>query len=262
MNGDADGRETVSQLIQSRVHGSVCDLVLDSPDNRNALGTPLVDRLRDALARAAADDAVRTVVISSGGPVFSSGSDLNEPSPSLEPLISLFEAIADLAKPVVASVGGDVFGAAVGLVAACDIVVAADTARFALPEVRWGVAPTVAAVLCVPRLRPVDALEMMLTGEPRSAEWAQRAGLVTTVAPADSLARAVTDVTDAMSHAGPHALRRSKQLCRQIPTMTRADAFDLARAMSRDMLSGAEANEGLIAFRERRPPAWAERSDG
>jgi methylglutaconyl-CoA hydratase len=241
------------------LHGGVATLTLDSPRNHNALGKVITMQLRDHLAKCASDPSVRVVVITATGAVFSSGWDLNQdPSEGLLVdglLIEVLEMIRNGDKPVVAKIGGHAFGGALGIVAACDLSVASRNATFTFSEVRLGLAPTTAAVHCVPRMRLADALELMLIGERFSAERAVEVGLVNRAVEPSELDEAVDAVTTALMLGGPQALAACKRLARDI-SHPGPDAYELASYYNASLVGSAEATEGISAFVERRSPRW------
>ena len=144
-----------------------------------------------------------------------------------------------------------------GLVAACDIAVAAASARFAFSEVRLGLAPAIIATVCIPRMHPRDAAELLLTGERVSADRVQRAGLVTAVAEDDALDSVVDSYVHSLLACGPNALAETKALLRRVPTLTREDSFAWTQEMSERLFASAEAREGMTAFLSKTAPPWA-----
>jgi enoyl-CoA hydratase/carnithine racemase len=243
-------------LVRYEQQGRAARITLDSPHNLNAFGSLLLTEARTHLDRALDDPAVRAIVFGAEGRLFSSGSDLKEGPGSEPPLIALLDAVRTSPKPVIGEVGAPAYGGSLALLAVCDIVMAADTATFALPEVRFGIAPTLAAVYCVPRMNPLDALDMILTGEPFTAERARQAGLVTRVVPGAELQAATARLVDSLSLGGPNALHQAKQLCARIPTMTREEAVAFASRMTEEIMGSPEAKEGIASFAEKRTPGW------
>jgi methylglutaconyl-CoA hydratase len=154
-------------------------------------------------------------------------------------------------------VQGHVAGGGNGLVAACDIAVATADARFAFSEVRIGVAPAVISVVCLRVMHRRDAQELLLTGERVDADRAQRAGLLTAVAPAEGLDAVVAGYVEALVAGGPQALARTKELLRRIPAVDVEEGFSVAARMSSELFSSEEAREGMTAFIEKRRPAWS-----
>ncbi|MFF4168738.1 enoyl-CoA hydratase family protein [Streptomyces sp. NPDC001744] len=227
----------------------ITTLTLDSPATRNALSAPLVAELSDALAACGKDPAVRAVVLAHSGTTFSAGADLKAP-PSPYDFVALLRQIVELPKPVVGHVTGHARAGGLGLLGACDVVVAGKDADFALTEVRIGVAPAVVSLTLLPKLEPRAAARYYLTGERFGVPEAIAMGLVT--AGDDAL----DGILDALRAASPQGLRESKLLvtARVLETFER-DAEDLVRR-SATLFVSAEAREGMTAFLERRDPPW------
>ena len=176
-------------VVRVEVARGVATLTLDSPANRNALSRALRGQLRQALADALADDAVRVIVLDHTGRVFCSGMDLSEAAgggaqeQGVREFPELLESIWRSPKPVVAVVRGPARAGGVGLLAACDVVVAADSATFAFSEVRLGIVPAVISAVVLPRMVPHVAHRLMLTGNVFDAATAATGGLVDLVVP-------------------------------------------------------------------------------
>lgn len=241
-------------LVTTAHDRAVTTLTLDAPDTRNALSARLVAELADALEECAKDPAVRAVVLTHTGSTFSSGADLKAP-PSPYAFVALLRRIVELPKPVVARVAGRVRAGGVGLVSACDLVVASEASDFALTEVRIGVAPALVSLTLLPRLDERAASRYYLTGESFGAAEAARIGLVTVAAP--EVDGALAPLLDALRKGSPQGLAASKRLvtARVLETFER-DAEDLVQR-SATLFASAEAREGMTAFLERRDPAWA-----
>ncbi|MFD3724508.1 enoyl-CoA hydratase family protein [Streptomyces sp. NPDC058671] len=236
-------------LVTITEERGITTLALDSPANRNALSAPLVAELADALTDCGKDPAVRAVVLTHTGGTFSAGADLKAP-PSPYTFVDLLRQVVELPKPVVGHVTGHVRAGGLGLLGACDIVVAGQEADFALTEVRIGVAPAVISLTLLPKLEPRAASRHYLTGERFGVPEAIAMGLVT--APAEEL----DGILDSLRAASPQGLREAKLLvtARVLETFER-DAEDLVRK-SATLFASAEAREGMTAFLERRDPAW------
>ncbi|MFJ9798248.1 enoyl-CoA hydratase family protein [Streptomyces sp. NPDC101145] len=241
-------------LITTAHDRAVTTLTLNALDTRNALSAQLVAELADALEGCAKDPAVRAVVLTHSGATFSAGADLKAP-PSPYAFVALLRRIVELPKPVVARVAGRVRAGGVGLVSACDLVVASDASDFALTEVRIGVAPALVSLTLLPRLDQRAAARYYLTGERFGAAEAVRIGLVTAAAP--DVDEALVPLLDAVRKGSPQGLAASKRLvtARVLETFER-DAEDLVQR-SASLFASAEAREGMTAFLERRDPAWA-----
>ena len=249
--------------VHARTGHGVTTLTLDRPPTRNALSGTLIARLIDLVAEAAADPAVRVVVLSHTGPVFCSGVDLAETAAARDtgelPAARLGELLAALwecPKPVVARVGGPARAGGLGLVAAADIAVCTTDATFAFSEVRIGVVPAVISATVLPRLTSRAADELYLTGEVFDGTRAAQVGLVTAAVPASELDAAVDRYVDGLLHAAPAALAGTKALLRRRTGPLRPELAELT-ALSVTYFHSAEGVEGVAAFRQKRPPNWA-----
>jgi methylglutaconyl-CoA hydratase len=258
---EADAAPTV----RYDVAGGRATITIDNPDRRNVLDAASIAGMRDALATAADDDAVRVVVLTGTGNTFCAGADLSGATggdagsfadSGPRALAGLLADILDHPKPTVARVQGHVAGGGNGLVAACDLSVAADTAKFAFSEVRVGVAPAVISVVCLARLHPTDAYELLLTGERVTAARVQTAGMLTRVVAADTLDAEVDALCAAVAKGGPQALAATKELLRKVPTMSRTEAFGWTADLSASLFSSDEARAGMTAFLTRGTPPW------
>jgi methylglutaconyl-CoA hydratase len=254
------------ELVRTVTAAGIATLTLDSPANRNALSTPLMRELLDALSAALTDPGVRAVVLSHTGPVFCSGADLKETAEArangrvpAEMLADVLAAIWEFPKPVVARVAGPARAGGLGLIAAADIAVCTRDATFAFSEVRLGVIPAVISATVLPRLAPRAAAELYLTGNVFDGDRAAGIGLVTAAVPAEELDGAVTGYCDALVRGGPLALAGTKQLLRRTPAGSiRADLAELSES-SAGYFRSAEGREGVAAFREKRPASWIPR---
>ena len=246
--------------------GGVVTLTLAAPERRNRLDPSMMTALLGHLHAAAADETARVVVLTGEGSTFCAGADLSsgEDFASSGParLVEVLEALLDLPKPVIARVQGHVAGGGNGLVAACDLAVAADTARFAFSEVRVGVAPAVISVVCLARMNAADAREVMLTGARVDAERVRAAGLVNHVVAPEQLDSAVDAYVEALLLGGPQALAHTKELLRRVPGMTRDEAFAWTADLSARASGSAAARAGVAAFVAKRPPRWLPPASG
>jgi methylglutaconyl-CoA hydratase len=252
--------------VSYAVEGGVATITLASPETRNVLTPQTMAGLAEHLAAAADDDAVRVLVLTGEGTTFCAGADLagaaqadGESFASSGPkaLVAVLEAMLEHPKPIVARVQGHVAGGGNGLVAAADLAVAASSARFAFSEVRVGVAPAVISVVCLARMSPSHARELLLTGERVSAERVLEAGLLTAVVDDEGLDAAVAGYVDQLLLGGPQALARTKELLRRVPALPRDDAFAWTAELSAGLFASEEAREGMTAFLTRRRPSWA-----
>ena len=241
-------------------YGSIARVAIDAPRTRNALSTAIISGAAEAIRSLSQSSGIRVIVLTGEGGTFSSGVDLKENAPVesvTAAVIALFEAIAESPIPVLARVEGHCLGLAVGVMAACDLAIAATETSFGLPEPRMGQAPTLAALTIVPRLRASDANELLLTGAMFDGARACQLGLVNESVPARELDDAVERWTELVRAGGPAAIAACKRLVRGVRTLAAPEALALATDLARRIPEGTEAEEGLAAFRERRVPDWA-----
>ncbi|OBK40535.1 enoyl-CoA hydratase [Mycobacterium sp. 1245111.1] len=253
-------------LVEYAVDGHTARLTLNSPHNRNALSSTLVNQLHRGLRDAAADPAVRVVVLGHTGNTFCAGADLSEGSAAnADPaeataqrsreMAQLLRAIVEAPLPVIVAVDGHVRAGGMGLVAACDIAVAGPRSTFALTEARIGVAPAIISLTLLPKLTARAAARYYLTGETFDAAVAETIGLITVAA--DDVDAAVGSLVADIGRGSPQGLAASKALT----TAAVLHGFDrdaerLAAESARLFVSD-EAREGMTAFLEKRPPSWA-----
>lgn len=254
-------------LVRAATGRGVATITVDSPDNRNALSTPLMTRLREELAAAAADPAVRVVLLDHAGPVFCSGADLTETEAArragtmpVAMLADLLTELAECPKPVVVRVAGPARAGGIGLIAAADLAICATEATFAFTEVRLGVIPAVISAVVLPLLTPRAAARLYLTGEVFDAAHAVAVGLVTEAVPASRLDAAVTAACQALVRGAPAAQAGTKRLLRRSRPDLRAELAELS-ALSVDYFRSDDAREGIAAFREKRHPRWVVDAD-
>jgi enoyl-CoA hydratase len=258
-----------SPYVRYEVEGGIATLTLDSPHNRNAISTRLVTELLAGLGAAAQDSSVRAVVLTHTGNTFCAGADLSEASSangSSDPaelakertrsMIGLLRSLVESPKPVVARIDGHVRAGGMGLVGACDIVVAGPSSTFALTESRLGLAASIISLTVLPRMTSRAASRYFLTGEKFGPEEAERIGLIT-VAAAD-VNSATTAFLDDLRKGAPQGLAASKALT-TAATLAEFDASaDRLAAQSARLFGTPEAIEGMTAFLQRRTPSWAE----
>lgn len=247
-------------LVHLDVSGGIATITLDSPANRNALSSRLVDDLEAALEGAAAgveDGSVRAIVVTHVPPAFCAGADLKERRdgpPDSTPVVRCFQRLMDVEVPTIAAVKGPARAGGLGLVASCDLAVVHRDVTFALTEVHIGVA---IAIISVPILRRVPASKLAapaLTGATFDAEAAREMGLITHVS--DDVDATVTELCDAIRLGAPRAIAETKRILREVPGRDRDEAFDEMRRLSEHLFRSDDAREGMTAFAEKRRPRW------
>jgi len=251
-------------VVRVETKRGVMTATLADVENRNALGGALVQGLRDALAAANADPAVRALVVTNEGSTFCAGANLKERSGASGRvsgsggLGELFGEIQASPTPVVGRIAGHVMGGGNGLAAALDIAIAADDVKFGFTEVRLGVAPAIISVICLPKMRQGEAMEAFLRGHRFPARRAAELGLISRAVPAAELDAAVEEVLADLRKGGPKALAFAKRLVHEVPKMPQPEAFAWATRLSGELFAGEEAAEGMKAFLGKRLPRWAE----
>jgi len=246
----------------------VARVTLDRPAVHNAFDDALIAELIATFGALDGDGRARVVVLAGAGKSFSAGGDLNwmkrmagydmaENLRDAEALGALMSSLDRLAKPTVGLVHGAAYGGGVGLVACCDIVVAADSARFCLSEVKLGLIPAVISPYVVRAMGARAARRYFLTAEVFDAETARRLGLVHEVAPVDGLEAAAAPIVDALLQAGPNAQAAAKALIARVAGAPIDDALiaDTARRIA-EIRATDEGREGVAAVVEKRKPRW------
>lgn len=252
-------------LVGLEVAAGVATITLDSPANRNALSRRLLAELEACLDAAIAAAEVRVIVLTGAGPAFCSGADLKEQREAREsgsgssPLASLpgiFTKLWRCRQPVVCRLNGPVRAGGTGLVASCDIVVAPAKVNFSFTEVRIGVVPAVISVPILRRVATQAAHRLFLTGEVFSADLAREIGMVDEIAEDGALDATVARVVEMLVRGAPEALALTKGLARSVTAMAPDDAFAKLATLSEERFASGEGREGMLAFAEKRDPAW------
>ena len=271
--------------VRQQVTGRVLTVTIDNPETRNAFDQATMAELRDLFENLAyreplpakpADDLdigpngshrPHAVVLRSGGDVFCAGAHLGEMKASGEAdfeqylsaslaMGALFRAVRNCPAPVVARVQGPAYGGGVGLVAACDVVVAGMDAKFAFSEVRLGLVPGVISPLVIGRIGAAAARRLFLTGETVEIEEALRLGLVDRLAGTDQLDAEVETVVRGILKGGPAALGRVKSLVEGALSLGFDRSADFAARAIAEARAQAEGQKALEAFLDRQPAPW------
>jgi enoyl-CoA hydratase/carnithine racemase len=248
-----------------RLEPPTARITLNRPERRNALSLALMMELITALEEIGAIPEVRAIVIEGAGPAFSAGHDLGEMvgrdaefyDRLFETCTVLMETIHRVPQPVIAKVHGIATAAGCQLVASCDLAVAAEATRFATPGVKIGLfcsTPMVPLSRAVGRKR---ALELLLTGEPIDAAVAREWGLVNRVVPADQLDDAVSELVERIVASSPLTVRIGKEAFYAQVELDEHGAYELTRRVMAANAQAGDAQEGMGAFLEKRPPTWS-----
>src|SRR5688572_10148750 len=249
-------------IVTEAAEPAVVRITLNRPEKRNALSVALMDELRDAVRVAAGDLRCRVLILCGNGPVFCAGLDLQEvsiaggPERSARALAGVYEAICLSPQITIAAAQGAAMGGGVGLLAACDLVVAADDLRIGFPEVRRGLVAALVTALLRRQLPERVLRELVLLGQTITATDALRQGLVNRVVSSDRLAEETERLAGKVIQGAPVAIARTKSLLDNLAP--RPIASDLVHALRYHLEArdDSEAAEGIAAFLEKREPRW------
>lgn len=268
MTSEMEAGLSITLTPQGAAHNVVAQITLNRPEVRNAFDDTLIQSLTKAFTRLGKDANVRVIILRAEGSAFCAGADLNWMQRSVDfsfsenvqdahHLAAMLKAIYDCPKPVIARVHGAAFGGGVGLVAACDIALATESAKFCLSETRLGLIPAVISPFVVPKIGQTAARRYFLTAEVFSATQAAHLNLVTEVASDEAALDALlAKIVGAILANGPEALSQSKVLLEQITHFAWDRAVDITTKMIAERRASAEGQEGMRAFLEKRSPRW------
>lgn len=263
------GERESGALVTADREGGVLRLTLANPP-ANALSLATIAALQEALDAAAADRAVRVVVVAASGKLFSGGHDLKEMTAhrgdadggrafferTFSDCSRMMQTIVGLPKPVIAAVDGIATAAGCQLVASCDLAIASDRSRFGVNGIDVGLFCSTPAVALSRKVKPKHAMEMLLTGEMIDAATAREFGLVNRVVPPEYLNQVVDKYAATIAAKSPTAVHLGKQAFYAQLEMGLADAYEhTSRVIVDNMLSG-DAKEGIGAFMDKRKPEW------
>jgi len=251
------------ELIQvEQLEPGIVSVLMSRPDRRNALCIKLLDQLCAAIEKLAGSPAHRVAILRGAGPIFSAGLDLREAGDGslVEQSAAAVSRALDLLRTtplvMIAAVQGGAFAGGAGLMAACDIVIAADDAKIGFPEARRGLLPALICEVLLHRVREGDLRELLLAGDPIDASRARKVGLVQRVVPAERLLDEAIGVARSVVAGGPNAIRQTKALLGVMFQRTSDHHSPDLVATHLAARQSDEAREGLAAFAEKREPNW------
>ena len=259
-------RHTRAQDVRSERRGDAIWVWIEREAHRNAMNAAVLLGIEEALQRAAGDDSIRALVLSGAGDkAFCAGADLSDGAATFqahpdEPTTGfgrLTRAVRGCGIPLIARVNGACVAGGMGLMAMCDLAIAAEHARFGLPEVKVGVFPMQVLALLRTTVHARHINELCLTGELVSAARAAEMGLINAVVPAATLDASIEATIAKLRAASPSAIRRGKHAMYAMECMTFEQALAFAEAQIALLARSADAAEGLLAFGEKRKPRWA-----
>ena len=254
--------------LQTTYEGAVARITLTQPEVRNAFSDEVIADITAAFSEVGARSEVRAVVLAAEGPAFCAGANLNwmrrmadytraENVADAAKLAEMLRVIYECPKPTIARVQGDVYAGGMGLVAACDIAVAVDTAGFCLSEVKLGLIPATISPYVIRAMGARAAHRYFLTAERFDATEALRIGFVHTVVAADQLDAKVAELLKALTSASPNAVRACKRLVIEVAERE-INASLIAATVDRiaDIRASDEGREGVQSFLQKRKPTW------
>jgi methylglutaconyl-CoA hydratase len=255
------------ERLEVAFEGPVARVWLNRPEVRNAFDGLMVTELRKALFDLRSVDAARVIVLGGRGPAFCAGADLewmkamagftrDDNLREAQALADLFFTVYESPKPIVARVHGAALGGGAGLVAACDMAVAALGTQFGFTEVRLGLVPAVISPYVLAKIGESAARETFLTGERFEAVQAQEMGLVRRAVPEEDLDAAVASRVEEILKAGPQAAAEAKALIREVAWSRVEDVQRYTVEKIADVRVSPEGQEGMRAFLEKRKPRW------
>ncbi|MGH2784583.1 MAG: enoyl-CoA hydratase/isomerase family protein [Actinomycetota bacterium] len=254
------------ETVLYEASGHVARITINRPEKRNALNVTVMHELREAVALSRTDAEVRVVVLTGAGDkAFSAGGDLGGFTPEQSKaeqhrlratLADLFEDMTRLGKPIVARVNGHALAGGFGLMCGCDLVVAAESAEFGMPEINMGLWPFIITATVSRRLPRSKALELMMTGDRISAAEAERLGVVNRVVPASELDKAVDDLASQLASKSPIIMRLGKDSFYASQDMGFRESLEYLHGMLGLCLETEDTVEGVTAFLQKREPNW------
>jgi enoyl-CoA hydratase/carnithine racemase len=255
--------------ILYETRGPIARITLNRPERRNPLGPTTIGELLHAIDAAKADEAVRVLVLTGAGKVFSAGGDLSTMGGGGTPLqasagaatkpgtfVDLNLALTHVGKPTIAMVNGHALAGGLGLVVACDVAIASDEAQLGTPEINVGLWPMMIMATIfrnVPRKR---GLELIMTGDKISAADAERMGLITRAVPRERLEAEVEALAQKLAGKSPAVMRLGLEAFYRAQDLELAPALEYLQGQLMAVLATEDAREGLTAFLEKRAPVW------
>jgi enoyl-CoA hydratase/carnithine racemase len=248
------------KTIRYEKRGHVAYVTLNRPERMNAVSRELARALLDTLDDFAADPDAWVVIISgSGEKAFSVGADLKDPAhfeASEKWEADYVRRLFSVKKPMIAAVGGHCLGAGLTIALACDLRIAADTARFGTPDQKLNTVDCAASLLLSHLMPSAVAMEILLTGDSVDAGTAFRTGLVSRVVPSEDLMATAGMLAEKVCGNGPLALSACKSLNRKARAMTIDEGTALFEPIAHGVLASDDTREGVLAFLEKRKPVW------
>ncbi|HUI48569.1 MAG TPA: crotonase/enoyl-CoA hydratase family protein [Acidimicrobiia bacterium] len=250
-------------VVELERRGQIALVTFNRPDARNAVSPEVSEAMAKILDEVEDDSALRAVVLTGRGEVFCAGADLKVVAQGRANDIARgkggFGGIVnrDFPKPIIAAVNGPALAGGFEVVLACDLVVAADTARFGIPEVKRGLMAAAGGLIRLPKRVPLAmALELAMTGDPIDAARALQLGLVNRVVAADRVVAEAIALAERIGENSPIAVRNSRQLVREAAEMSESEGWARTIELMMPVFESGDSVEGATAFAEKRAPVW------
>jgi enoyl-CoA hydratase len=257
-----------SIIVESQMLASgdkVGVIKLNRPQVLNALNSDLVREVNDALDRFEADPQLGCTIITGSDKAFAAGADIKEmqgksfPETYLEDFITSWDRVASRRKPIIAAVAGFALGGGCELAMMCDIIIAADTAKFGQPEIKLGVMPGSGGTQRLARMvGKAKAMDLVLTGRTMDAAEAERSGLVSRVVPAADLMTEAMKTAEAIANLSLPIVMMAKESVNRAYETTLAEGIRFERRVFHAMFATKDQKEGMAAFVAKRPPAFSD----
>jgi enoyl-CoA hydratase/carnithine racemase len=250
-------------VVELERRGPIALVTLNRPEARNAVSPEVSQMMATVLDEIEADAALRAVVLTGRGEVFCAGADLKVVAAGKANDIARgkggFGGIVtrNFPKPIIAAVNGPALAGGFEVVLSCDLVVAADTARFGIPEVKRGLMAAAGGLIRLPKRVPLTiALELAMTGDPIDANRALQLGLVNRVVAADRVVPEAIALAERIGENSPVAVRNSRQLVREAAELSEDEGWTRTLELMMPVFESGDAIEGATAFAEKRAPVW------
>jgi enoyl-CoA hydratase len=250
-------------LVEQERRGNVVLLTLNRPEARNAISPEVSHEMAAVLDGIEADPTARTVVLTGAGDVFSAGADLKVVAQGRANDIARAKGgfagmvTRNFPKPIIAAVNGPALAGGFEIVLSCDLVVAADSARFGIPEAKRGLMAAAGGLIRLPKRVPMAiALELAMTGDPIDAHRAQQLGLVNRVVPREQVVDEALALAAVIGENSPIAVRLSRQLVQEAAELTEEEGWRRTAELAVEVFGSGDSIEGATAFAEKRAPVW------
>ncbi|MEM9279247.1 MAG: crotonase/enoyl-CoA hydratase family protein [Pseudomonadota bacterium] len=245
----------------------VATLTLNQPEKHNAMSAPMISELTEAASQLASDTTVRAVVLTGEGKSFCAGGDLGWMRQQFEAdratriseamkLATMLRDLNELPKPLIGRINGQAYGGGIGMLSVCDVAVGIDAAKFALTETRLGLIPATISPYIVARMGEGKARQVFMSGRRFDATEAVGLGLLAKSVSSEELNEAIEAEIEPYLSTAPEAVAKAKALARSLGPVIDDEVMRRTASKLADCWEGAEAQEGISAFFDKRKPSW------